>query len=106
MTPRKALASAAFAIMFTLTGATGCGEITNCTETASNALNGKSHLANPLPGKHGSCIAPVNNVSRHHRHHDPAAPPSGPWDCFKAIGGWNCKKPGVEPTLFPANPNG
>ncbi len=35
----------------------------------------------------------------------PAPAPSGAWNCFHASGGWNCKKKGVDATLFPTNPN-
>jgi len=98
MIARKALAAAIPAVLAGSALLPACGTAANCAGTAGNALNGKH--SNPIHSKHGACLGPVGKPAP-----APQPPAGGEWDCFKAIGGWNCKKPGVDPTLFPHNPN-
>lgn len=103
---RNAVAICGCALVVAAANPPSCGaRAANCYGMAGNVLNGRHGIANNPMGKnkHGPCVGPVGN--------HPAPPqgpaPSGPWDCFKThLGEWNCKRPGVDPTLFPTNPNG
>jgi hypothetical protein len=91
------------AVLLTVAAANppSCGaRAANCTGTIGNALNGKHQ--NPIHSEHGRCLGPAGTPQP--AQNPPA--PKGPWDCYETyIHEWNCKKPGVDPTLFPQNPN-